>query len=156
MDAGQRLVAYTTGELAGRPSWDQYFMMIAKVVSFRATCDRLHVGAVLVKDNHILSTGYNGAPRGLPHCDEVGHEMVAGHCIRTLHAEENAVALAAYHGTATEGATLYTQWLPCVRCAKAIINSGVTRVVFEKTYENSGDSMVLFKAAGVELVQLEG
>ncbi|MCB0159778.1 MAG: dCMP deaminase, partial [Caldilineaceae bacterium] len=88
-----------------RPSWDEYFMDIAFTVAQRSTCDRAHVGCVLVRDRRMLCTGYNGAPAGLPHCDEVGHLMIDGHCVRTLHAEQNAIIQAALHGVSTQGAT---------------------------------------------------
>src|SRR5512142_743081 len=115
-------------EERARVSWDQYFMNIAREVSTRSTCDRLHVGAVIVRDKMILSTGYNGAPKGLPHCDDIGHEMTNGHCTRTVHAEQNSVIQAAYNGVSTKDSILYTQWLPCVMCAKTIINAGIRRV----------------------------
>ena len=106
-----------------RPSWDEYFLEIAKVVSKRSTCDRANVGAVISKNKVILSTGYNGAPRGLPHCDDVGHEIVDGHCIRTAHAEANAIAQAAKNGTPIEGASIYLTVSPCYDCFKIIVNS---------------------------------
>src|SRR3989344_8437429 len=90
-----------------RPSWDEYFLEIAKVVANRSTCNRAHVGAVITNNKVILSTGYNGAPRGLPHCDDVNHEIVDGHCIRTIHAEANAIAQAAKNGTPIEGASIF-------------------------------------------------
>jgi dCMP deaminase len=96
-----------------RPDRDSYFMRIAKVVATRATCDRKHVGAVLVHDRAILSTGYNGAPRGTKHCDEIGHRMEDGHCVRTTHAEANAIAQAAKNGVPTNGATIFTTASPC-------------------------------------------
>ena len=108
-----------------RVSWDEYFMNIARVVATRATCDRKHVGAVLVRDKTILSTGYNGSIRGLPHCTEAGHMMEDGHCVATVHAEANAIIQAAKNGVAIEGATIYTTASPCWPCFKLIANAGL-------------------------------
>ena len=105
---------------ANRPNWDDYFMDIAFAVAERSTCDRAHVGAVLVRDRRILTTGYNGAPAGLPHCDEVGHLIVDGHCVRALHAEQNAIIQAALHGISIQGATAYVTHQPA--SAKMLIN----------------------------------
>ncbi|MGB4482719.1 MAG: cytidine/deoxycytidylate deaminase family protein [bacterium] len=125
-----------------RPSWDDYFMEIARVVARRSTCLRRQVGAVLVRDKHILATGYNGAPAGAPHCQEVGclreqlgvppgerHELCRG-----LHAEQNAIIQAALHGVTTMGATLYVTCQPCVVCTKMLINAGVKRILFQGPY----------------------
>ena len=122
-----------------RPTWDEYFLDIAFTVAERSTCDRAHVGAVLVRDKRILATGYNGSPMGLPHCDEVGHLIVDGHCVRTLHAEQNAIIQSALHGISSEGATAYVTHQPCLTCAKMLINAGVRRVVYAGNYpdENS-------------------
>lgn len=117
-----------------RPSWDEYFMGIAVQVARRSTCDRAHVGAIIVKDRRILTTGYNGAPSGLPHCDDIGHLIVDGHCVRTLHAEQNAIIQAAYHGVSVQGGTLYVTHQPCLTCAKMIINAGIRRVVYAGEY----------------------
>ncbi|MGZ3480084.1 MAG: deoxycytidylate deaminase, partial [Myxococcaceae bacterium] len=113
-----------------RSSWDQYFMDIARQVATRATCDRKHVGAVLVRDRTILSTGYNGSIRGMPHCDEVGHLMENGHCVATVHAEANAILQAAKNGVRIDGATLYTTASPCWPCFKLVANSGCVRIVY--------------------------
>lgn len=121
-----------------RPSWDDYFMAIAKIVGTRSTCDRLRAGAVLVKDKRIISTGYNGSPPGLPHCDEVGHLMEEGHCVRTVHGEHNAILQAAtVSGTNTRGSTMYTKYSPCLHCSKYIVAAGVERIVMGKVYRNS-------------------
>lgn len=117
-----------------RPSWDEYFMWMARIVSSRATCDRKHVGAVIVRDRVVLSTGYNGSIRGLPHCDEVGHMMQNDHCVRTVHAEANAIIQAARVGTAIDGASIYTSASPCFDCFKLIANSGIRRVVYAEFY----------------------
>ena len=140
---------------SSRPSWDEYFLQIADLVSTRATCPRLHVGAVLVKERMIISTGYNGAPKKTDQCDQVGCLMVDGHCARALHAEENAVIQAAYNGISTRGSTLYVKNFPCDRCAKVIINAGVKRVVYRQDYKNSDHTFTekIFKQAGVILEQ---
>ena len=135
-----------------RPSWDDYFMSLARIVATRSTCDRLRAGAVLVKDNRIISTGYNGAPPGLSHCDgPAGHLMEEGHCIRTVHAEENTILQAArLGGISSDGATLYTTFVPCYHCAKKIIVAGIRRVVAGADYRNPPIHDA-FKEAGVEL-----
>lgn len=134
-----------------RPSWDDYFMAIARIVAMRSNCDRLAAGAVLVKNNRIISTGYNGAPPGLPHCDEVGHLMEEGHCVRTIHGEHNVLLqVARLQGASTEGATLYTKYAPCMHCAKYIVACGVKRVVFGKIYRNNGVIEYL-KSAGLQV-----
>jgi dCMP deaminase len=121
-----------------RPSWDDYFMGIAKIVATRGTCGRLQVGAVLVKDHRIIATGYNGAPPGMPHCDgEEGHQMEHDHCIRTVHAEENSILQAAVMGgMSTVGATLYTTHSPCHHCFKAVAVAGVKRIVAGADYQS--------------------
>ena len=136
-----------------RSSWDQYFMDIARQVATRATCDRKHVGAVLVRDRTILSTGYNGSIRGLPHCDEVGHLMENGHCVATVHAEANAIIQAAKNGVAIDGATIYTTASPCWPCFKLIANAGCRRIVFAQFYR---DPRIFEFAAklGIDLVGL--
>jgi len=121
-------------EKQSRPSWDVYFMGIAFAVAQRSTCDRAHVGAIIVKEKRILTTGYNGAPTGLPHCDDVGHLMVDGHCVRTLHAEQNAIIQAARYGVSVLGGTIYVTHQPCLTCAKMIINAGLVRVVYAGAY----------------------
>jgi len=138
-----------------RSSWDQYFMDIAAQVATRATCDRKHVGAVIVRDRTILSTGYNGSIRGMPHCDEVGHMMENGHCVATVHAEANAILQAAKNGVRIDGATLYTTASPCWPCFKLIANSGCVRIVYGEFYR----APRIFEVAGqlkLELVSLEG
>lgn len=117
-----------------RPSWDQYFIDITLDVSRRATCLRAQVGAIIVKDKRILTTGYNGAPKGLPHCLDEGCEIVNGHCVRTLHAEQNAILQAALYGVSLDGGTIYTTHQPCHNCAKMIINAGLVRVVYAGLY----------------------
>jgi len=144
-----------------RPSWDEYFMEIANTVSKRATCNRGRSGCVIVKDRQILVSGYVGSPIGLPHCDEVGHQMkkmlhedgsISEHCVRTVHAEQNAICQAAKRGIALEGSTLYCRMTPCRVCAMLIINCGIKRVVCEKKYHAGAESEEMFAKAGVELV----
>ncbi|MBZ0273894.1 dCMP deaminase family protein [bacterium] len=119
-----------------RTSWHTYFMDIAQAVSTRATCDRLKVGAVIVKDHRILTTGYNGSLPGSPHCDEVGHLVKDGHCVRTIHAEQNAVLQAARFGISLSDATCYCTFKPCLQCLKALLGAGVTRIIFGEIYGN--------------------
>ncbi len=123
-----------------RPGIDEYFMEIARVVSKRATCSRLKVGAVLVRDKIIVSTGYNGAPKGMAHCTDVGCKIYKDHCVRTVHAEQNAVAQAAYHGISTKDTTLYITTFPCQACFKILINAGIRRVVYSEPYEHAASS----------------
>src|SRR5580692_4265832 len=138
-----------------RKPWDQYFMDIAKMVATRATCDRKHVGAVLVRDRIILSTGYNGSIRGMPHCNEVGHLMENGHCVATIHAEANSILQAARNGVRTDGCDIYTTGSPCWPCFKLIANSGMKRIVFGEFYRDERIFEVATKI-GIELVSMEG
>lgn len=141
-----------------RPKWDEYFMIIADAVSLRMSCDRARIGAVIVSaDRHILSTGYGGAPSGMPSCDEVGHDLVEINgrqsCVRTVHAEKNAIIYAARHGVRIDGATVYTTASTCMDCAMACIQAGIKRVVYaaEYTSARSGgkDVLAMLRAAGV-------
>lgn len=143
-----------------RPTWDEYFMEVANSIAKRATCDRGRSGCVIAKDNQILATGYVGAPSGLPHCDEVGHQMkklihedgtVTQHCVRTVHAEQNAICQAARRGAAIQGSTLYCRMTPCRTCAMMIINCGIVRVVAERRYHDGAESEEMFRCAGVAL-----
>ena len=142
-----------------RPSWDDYFMGIAQAVATRATCDRGKSGCVIARDKQILVTGYVGSPKGLPHCDEVGHQMKTmvhedgsstQHCVRTTHAEQNAICQAAKLGVSIDDATLYCRMTPCSVCAKMIINAGIKRVVAEKRYHAGKESEEMFRISGVE------
>jgi len=144
-----------------RPNWDRYFLDLCEAVSKRATCNRGRSGCVIVKDKRIMTTGYVGAPSGLPHCDDVGHDMrkvfdnngnVTQHCVRTLHAEQNAIIQAARFGIPLEGATLFCKMTPCRTCAMMIINAGIKRVVCEKRYHADEDAIEMFKQAHVKLV----
>jgi dCMP deaminase len=136
-----------------RPSWDTYFMNIARAVADRATCPRRRVGAVLVRERRILTTGFNGAPRGLPHCTEVGCDPEEGHCQRSVHAEQNAVIQAALHGVSTAGADLYCTSHPCAHCASVLVNAGVATVIYADDYPDARSRAVL-RAAGVRAVRL--
>ena len=130
-------------------------MNIAREVATRATCDRKHVGAVLVRDRCILATGYNGSIRGLEHCDEAGHMMEDGHCVRTIHAESNAIIQAARHGTAIDRATAYVTASPCWNCFKMLANAGVMRIVFGEFYRDERIYR-MSERLGIELVDLSG
>lgn len=145
-----------------RPSWDEYFMQMAELTAKRSTCLRRHVGAVIVKDRHIIATGYNGAPRGIAHCDERGgclrqkldipsgerHEL----CM-ALHAEQNAIIQAATLGQSIEGGTIYITHQPCVICAKMIINAGIRRIVVKEGYPDQL-SIDILAEAGLKIVML--
>lgn len=143
-----------------RPTWDEYFMDLANSAARRATCDRGRSGCVIVRDKQVLVTGYVGSPQGLQHCDEVGHLFkkvfhedgkVTQHCVRTVHAEQNAICQAARRGIGLDKATLYCKMTPCRTCAMLIINCGIERVVCEKKYHAGAESEQLFKEAEVEL-----
>ncbi len=132
-----------------RPDWDTYFMDIATAVAARSTCDRAHVGAVIVRDKRILTTGFNGSPSGQPHCDEAGHLLVDGHCVRTLHAELNAILQAALHGVTLHGGTCYVTHFPCLGCAKAMANVGLARLVFQDDYRVDEHAVTVLERAGM-------
>lgn len=139
-----------------RQDWNNYFLDLAEKAATRSTCDRLHVGAVIVKDKNIVSTGYNGSPSGMPHCDEAGHLMLNGSCARTIHAEQNAIIQAAKHGMSIQGADIYVSHTPCYTCAKFIVTAGIKRVFCRSPY-SSDRGIELFRQAGVsfEFVGLE-
>ncbi|NMB33423.1 MAG: cytidine deaminase [Clostridium sp.] len=145
-----------------RPSWDEYFMEIVELIKTRSTCLRRQVGAIIVKDKRILSTGYNGAPMGCKHCVEVGcmrdalkipsgqrHEIC-----RAMHAEQNAIVQAAYSGTSINGATLYVTHQPCVLCAKMSINAGIRRIVFRGDYPDKL-AMDMLEEGGIRVIKFE-
>jgi dCMP deaminase len=134
-----------------RASWDEYFMNIAKEVATRSTCDRKYVGSVIVRDRSILATGYNGSVRGLAHCDDEGHLMEDGHCIRTVHAEANAIVQAARNGMRIDGASIYVTASPCWGCFRLIANAGIVRIVFGEFYRDPKIFDVSQKL-GIELV----
>jgi len=148
-----------------RPTWDEYFMEVANTIAKRATCDRGRSGCVIARNKQILVTGYVGSPRGLPHCDDVGHLFkqvvhddgkVTNHCVRTVHAEQNAICQAARLGIALEGATLYCRMTPCRTCAMLIISCGIERVVCEKKYHAGKESEEMFRDAGIVLDYVSG
>ena len=144
-----------------RPDWDEYFLQVMDTVAQRANCDRGRAAAVIVLNKRIVATGYVGAPAGLPTCDEVGHlikiayDETGGqkkHCVRTTHAEANAIAQAAKHGTAINGATIYIRMTPCLDCTKLLINAGIKRIVCRKRYHADHFSIEMLAQAGIELV----
>lgn len=120
-----------------RPDWDEYFLKLAMLASERATCPRMHCGCVLVRNKHVIATGYNGSIPGDDHCEDVGCMIVDNHCIRTVHAEMNALMQAARRGHAVDGATSYVTNMPCTTCAKALVNAGVKRVVIFSDYHDT-------------------
>ena len=136
-----------------RVSWHRYFMNLALQAATRSTCPRKHVGAVIVRDKSILSTGYNGSIRGAPHCDDAGCLMENGHCVRTVHAEANAIVQAARNGVRLDGAEIYVTASPCFNCFKLIVNAGIRTVYFGEFYR---DERVLRFAdeLGIELIHL--
>jgi dCMP deaminase len=140
--------------MAERASWDEYFMNIANVVASRSTCPRKFVGAVIVREKTILSTGYNGSIRGMPHCSEVGHMMENDHCVATIHAESNAILQAAKNGVMIDGGTLYVTASPCWNCFKQIANSGLRRIVYGEFYRDERIFQVA-QTLGIELLHLQ-
>lgn len=147
-------------DVSTRPSWDEYFMEVANTIAKRATCDRGRSGCVIARDRQILVTGYVGSPTGLPHCDEVGHLFkqtihedgrITTHCVRTVHAEQNAICQAARLGISLDGSTLYCRMTPCRTCAMLIINCGIKRVVCEYKYHSGAESEDMFKEVGIAL-----
>lgn len=137
-----------------RASWDEYFLNISQVVASRSTCDRKFVGAVIVRDKTILSTGYNGSIRKLEHCDEAGHMMENDHCVGTIHAEANAILQAAKNGVSIDGGTIYTTSSPCWNCFKLIANAGIKRICYAEFYRDER-IFEIAKKIGIELVKLE-
>lgn len=137
-----------------RASWDEYFMKIAREVSTRSTCDRKFVGSVIVREKMLLSTGYNGSIRGMPHCSEVGHMMENDHCVATIHAEANAIIQAARNGVNINEATIYVTASPCWICFKMIANSGIKRICFGEFYRDQRIFDVA-KTLGIELLKID-
>lgn len=148
-----------------RPTWDEYFLNLLEPLGRRGTCDRGRSGAIIVSSgNTILATGYVGAPPGQPHCDDIGHMMrtvidekgnESQHCVRTLHAEENAILQCAKDGIKIENATIYCKMVPCYNCAMRIVRVGIKKVVAQKRYHADELSLKLFNSAGVELVVID-
>ncbi len=139
--------------MSERVGWHTYFMNIARQAATRSTCDRKHVGAVIVRDKTILSTGYNGSIRGMPHCDDVGHLMEGGHCVGTVHAEANAIIQAAKNGVRIEGAELYTTASPCWNCFKLIANAGIRTIYYGEFYRDTR-SVEVAHTLGIDLIDL--
>ncbi len=137
-----------------RATWEEYFMNIAKEVATRSTCDRKHVGSVIVKDKTILSTGYNGSIRGMPHCDEVGHMLENDHCVATIHAEANAILQAAKNGVMINEAEIYITASPCWLCFKMLANAGIKKIYYGEFYrdERIFDTA---KKLGIELIHIK-
>lgn len=144
-----------------RPSWDEYFIKLVDEIALRATCDRGRSGCIIVKDKRILCTGYVGSPPGFPHCDEIGHLLKKiidddgterRHCVRTIHAEQNAICQAAKYGIPLEGTTLYCSMEPCRVCTMLIISAGIKKVVAKKKYHAASESRELLRDAGIELI----
>jgi dCMP deaminase len=146
-----------------RLGWNEYFMSVAHLISRRATCTRGHIGAVIVRDNNILSTGYNGAPSGLPHCNEVNCKIyksthpdgtIEENCVNTIHAEINAIAQAAKHGVSIKDADIYITASPCIHCLKVLINVGIKTIYYDKPYkiENIAE---LLRLSGIRLVKVD-
>lgn len=146
-----------------RPDWDQYFLEIAEVVAKRSSCMRRHIGAVIVRDHRIITTGYNGAPSGLAHCTEKGclrdqlsiESGTRAETCRALHSEMNAIIQAAQHGVSTKGATLYSTHQPCSVCARMLINAGIVKIVYTGAYPDDF-ARSLLEEAGIELVRVAG
>ncbi len=143
-----------------RPTWDEYFLEVMHALARRATCDRGRTACVIVKDKQIVVSGYVGSPPGLPHCDEVGHLMkkvveedgtISEHCMRTIHAEQNAICQAAKRGVSVDGATIYCKLAPCRTCAMLLIASGIKRVVAEYKYHAGGEAEEMLKQAGISV-----
>lgn len=140
-----------------RLGWTEYFVEMTHLFARRATCDRKHVGAVFVRDNRVISTGYNGSPPGLPHCDDVGHDLVVTdgreNCVRTVHAEQNGVYQAAQHGVSLVGSVVHVNTFPCWNCAKALLSVRIAKIVYDANYNNDPRVVEAFERAGIELEQ---
>ena len=143
-----------------RPSWDDYFMEVANAISKRATCDRGKSGCVIARNRQLIVSGYVGSPTGFPHCDDAGHQIkkvthengdMTEHCMRTVHAEQNAICQAARIGVSISSATIYTRMTPCRICAMLLINCGIKRVVCERRYHQGEESERMFKEAGIQI-----
>ena len=139
--------------MSERVSWEEYFMNIAREVATRSTCDRKHVGAVITRGKTILATGYNGSIRSLAHCDDAGHEMENTHCVRTIHAEANAIVQSARHGVRLEDSEIYVTASPCYDCFKMIANAGINKIYFGEFYR---DDRIIDHAReiGIKLIDL--
>ena len=132
-----------------RISWDEYFMAQSHLLSLRSTCSRLSVGATIVKDKRIVSGGYNGSIKGDEHCIDVGCKVVGGHCVRTIHAEINAILQCSRFGVGTEGATIYVTHFPCLNCTKSIIQAGIKEICYANDYRNNEYARELLEKSGI-------
>lgn len=132
-----------------RISWDEYFMAQSHLLSLRSTCSRLSVGATIVKDKRIVSGGYNGSIKGDEHCIDVGCKVVEGHCVRTIHAEINAILQCSRFGVGTEGATIYVTHFPCLNCTKSIIQAGIKEICYANDYRNNEYARELLEKTGI-------
>ncbi len=139
-----------------RKSWDEYFMEITEMVASRSTCDRAYVGCVIVnEENRIVSTGYNGSVSGNPHCIDVGHTMRDGHCIATIHAEMNAILYCAKEGISLKGCRAYITHFPCLNCTKALVQVGITKIIYRDSYRIDEYALELLKKNNIEIVKWE-
>lgn len=136
-----------------RSTWGQYFIEMAALVATRSTCPRRQVGAVLVREHRVIATGYNGAPAGQPHCIDVGCLLENGHCVRTIHAELNALLQCSRYGIATVGVDLYCTDMPCRYCARALVQAGIQRIYYQRPYE-SPETIELITRTDVQLIQI--
>ena len=132
-----------------RISWDEYFMAQSHLLSLRSTCSRLSVGATIVKDKRIVSGGYNGSIKGDEHCIDVGCKVVEGHCVRTIHAEINAILQCSRFGVGTEGATIYVTHFPCLNCTKSIIQAGIKEICYANDYRNNEYARQSLEKSGI-------
>lgn len=137
-----------------RISWKQYFMAQSHLLSYRSTCTRLTVGATIVRDNRIIAGGYNGSIAGGVHCIDEGCYVIDGHCVRTIHAEMNAIIQCAKFGVATAGSEIYVTHFPCLQCTKAIIQAGIKSVYYAENYRNHSYAVELFEQARVHVEQV--
>lgn len=138
-----------------RIPWKQYFMMQALVIAQRSTCDRALVGSVLVKDNRIIGTGYNGSVTNEPHCDDIGHQIVANHCVRTIHSEMNSLIQCARNGVSTDHTEIYVTHFPCYNCAKALVQAGIKKINYYFDYHDNPLAIELFKDCEVPYEQIK-
>ncbi|GEN56071.1 ComE operon protein 2 [Halolactibacillus alkaliphilus] len=137
-----------------RISWHQYFMAQTHLIALRSTCERLTVGATIVRDKRIIAGGYNGSVSGSAHCTDAGCYVIDNHCVRTVHAEMNAVLQCAKFGVPTDGAEIYVTHFPCLQCTKSVIQAGIKKVYYAKDYKNHPYAIELFREAGVETVHV--
>lgn len=135
--------------------FDYYFMRIAILASSLGSCDRAHVGCVLTRENRLIATGFNGSVSGTEHCDEIGHLMVEGHCVRTIHAEMNAVLQCAIYGPSCQGATAYVTHFPCLHCMKALLQAGITKIFYNQPYRPDKNTMNLLREKGAKVIQID-